>query len=115
MTIVFSRCTRPCHLTIFKSSQLLFPVEGFMVWRLGFWNVVISVNFCGVFVHHNLDAQLTIEIDGEIAQEPQAPVPQIYEFAVPGSNGGPPASAPLVFLAENPVPAFEMPQVCCYV
>ncbi|KAG0576061.1 hypothetical protein M758_5G051500 [Ceratodon purpureus] len=45
-----------------------------------------------------------------VPQEPQAPVPQMYEFAVPGSNGGPPASAPLIFLAENPVPAFEMPQ-----
>ena len=42
------------------------------------------------------------------------PVPQIYEFPAPGTNGGAPASAPVIFLAENPVPAFEMPQVCCH-
>lgn len=47
-----------------------------------------------------------------VPQEPQLPVSQVYEFGVPVpvTNGIPASSTPLVFLAEAPMPAFEMPQ-----
>lgn len=45
-----------------------------------------------------------------VPQEPQAPVPQIYEFGVSATNGVPPTSTPLIFMTDNTVPAFDMPQ-----
>ncbi|XP_024365739.1 uncharacterized protein [Physcomitrium patens] len=45
-----------------------------------------------------------------VPQEPEAPVPQICEFGVSGTNGVPSTSTPLIFMTETSVPAFEMPQ-----
>lgn len=67
---------------------------------------------CVVTLHHAYVVYLTNKTDGELTQEPMAPVTQMYEFGVQGNNGAPPTSTPLIFLADSPVTAFEIPQVC---
>lgn len=75
-------------------------------------NLALFSFICFVTLHHASVVYLTNKTDGELTQEPMAPVPQMYEFGVPGNNGAPPASTPLIFLADSPVTAFEIPQVC---
>jgi hypothetical protein len=75
-------------------------------------NLQLFSSICVVTLHHASVVYLTNETDGELTQEPMAPVTQMYEFGVPGNNGAPPTSTPLIFLADSPVTAFEIPQVC---